>query len=102
MARAMIDRSEFSPDDWRGLGKHLRELALGTMDDNIRARMNEQAQKYEVTADCLDKTGLAPAPIQKALAAMPKGGFAVSSATSSKSRLFRRMLAWRPRRLKDG
>ena len=102
MARATIDRSEFSPEDWRGLAKHLRELALGIMDDKTRARMNKQAQEYEATADRLEATGSAPAPNQEALGAMPVMEMGPATVQDRKFRLFRRMLAWRPRRLKHG
>jgi hypothetical protein len=102
MARATIDRSEFSPADWRGLAKHLREMALGMMDDKTRARMNKQAQEYEMTADRLEATGSAPAPNQEALGAMPADGMGSGLSQHGKSRLFRRMLEWRPSRLKHG
>jgi hypothetical protein len=102
MARATIDRSEFSPDDWRGLARHLRELALGMMDDRIRARLNRQAQEYEATADRLEATGSAPAPNRKALGAMASIEMGPADAQPRKSRLFRRMLAWRPRRVENG
>jgi hypothetical protein len=102
MARVKIDRSEFSPDDWRDLARHLRELALGIMDDRTRARMNKQAQDYEVTADRLDNIGVAPAP-QRQPEALPRAtGLGFGSLPLRKLRLFHRMLAWRPRAAKQG
>ncbi len=97
MARAKIDRSEFSSDDWRGLARHLRELALGIMDDRTRARLNKQARDYEFTADRLDNIGVAPAPLWRSevLARATEPGF--GGLPLPKLRLFRRMLAWRPR-----
>jgi hypothetical protein len=102
MARAKIDKSEFSPEDWRGLARHLRELALGVMDDRTRARMNRQAQDYELTADRLDNTGVAPAPRQKPEGLAWATVFGFDRAPRQKLRLFRRMLAWRPRAAKQG
>jgi hypothetical protein len=100
MAWAKIDRSEFSPDDWRGLARHLRELALAIMDDRTRARMNKQAQDYELTADRLDSAGVAPVPRQKPEGLAWATDFGFGGATLPKLRLFRRMWAWRPRAAK--
>jgi hypothetical protein len=97
MARQKIDRSEFSPDDWRGLAGHLRELSLGVMDDRTRARINKQAQEYELTAERLDSTGVAPAPRQKPEGTAWATDFSLGGSPVQKLRLFRRMLAWRPR-----
>ena len=98
MARAMIDRSQFSSSDWRCLAKHLREFALGMMDDRIRARINRQAHEYEAIADRLDKEGSAPAPMHRSARAIASIQSASNFAPVGKSRLFRRMLEWRPRR----
>ena len=102
MARANIDTSEFSSDDWRGLAGHLRELALGEMDDRIRARMNKQAEDYALTADRLDNMGVAPAPLQKRESLIWAANLRFGDAPLKKMRLFRRMLAWRPRKAKRG
>jgi hypothetical protein len=102
MARAKIDKSEFSPEDWRELARHLRELALGMMDDRTRARMNGQAQDYELTADRLEDTGVAPAPRQRPEGLVWATVFGFDRAPQQKLRLFRRMLAWRPRGTKQG
>ena|ERR1700712_574589 len=102
MARAKIDRSEFSPDDWRGLARHLRELALGIMDDRTRARMNKQAQDYELTADRLDNIGIAPAPQPKPEVMARTTALGFGNLPMQKLRLFRRMLAWRPQAAKQG
>ena len=62
------------------------------------AQLCRQAEKYEATADQLDREGLSRAPKPMASKLIAKYGILRLVAFGSNARRFRRMLEWRPRR----
>jgi hypothetical protein len=88
---------QFSSEEWRGLAKCLRELALGMMDDKTRARLSKQARAYVQAAERLD-VEVDPSP--NSIVFKLRTGNEVADAPNASACLSWRMLAWRPRYLR--